>query len=322
MEDRIYDIAGKKFSGHELAPEEEILFSEWLKDESNQLLYVELKKTWEISGVIQRNIVANVDTEWEKFKGIATGARYTKRINRRAVFYIAASIALIFGLFIGYGRFVQEKKIEYATDTSVKQISLPDGSVIWLNRNSSLILSNRFGKENRKVELSGEAYFKVEKSSIPFEIYSFDKVVTRVLGTEFDLRAYQHEQSTELTVVSGRVSFGQEYSKENKVYLKNQRAVISNTGKVIEENAADRNNLLAWQTGILIFDNSPVTQVIKDLSLYFNLEIEIPENSGNLNFTGKFNKPAITEIIDVLELSFQWKHSWIKNQLKFTNSGT
>lgn len=322
MEDRIYDIAGKKFSGHDLSPEEELLFSEWLKKESNKSLYSELENTWRISGVVQRSIVADVDEEWEKFKTIATGTQHPRRINKRTIFYMAASIALILGLFISYNQFVQEKKIEYSTNANVKQLGLPDGSVIWLNRNSSLLLSNRFGKENRKVTLSGEAYFKVEKSSVPFEIYSFNGVVTRVLGTEFDLRAYQQEQNTELTVVSGKVSFGKAGSKENKIYLKNQRAVISNTGKLIEENIADKSNLLAWQTGVLKFDNSPLTKVVKDLSRYFNLEIEIPENATNLNFTGRFDKPSLTEIIDVLELSFQWKHTLIKNQLKFTNTGS
>jgi ferric-dicitrate binding protein FerR (iron transport regulator) len=321
MEDRIFDIIGNKFSGQDINPEDQKILSEWLQKEENRLKYEELERAWNISNKIRKEIKPNVDEEWERFKML----RNENRDNNKKTFHIsrisiAATILILFGLFIAYNQYIRDKKISIIADKADKEVVLPDGSVAWLNSGSTLSYNKEFAENNRKIDMSGEAYFKVVKNNIPFEIHTPHEVITRVLGTEFNLRAQAVENSTELTVISGKVSFGKDGNTNNRVFEKNQQVVLDNSsGKIILKENVNENSL-AWKTHSLKFNNTPLEIVVNDLERYFNLDIIVPEYQEELFFSGDFTKPTVKQIAQIIDISFKWEHTFNEKKLHFSKA--
>jgi transmembrane sensor len=316
LEDRIYDIAGKHFSGSVLGPEEDILFSEWLKNKENAAVYRELQKTWELAGKTTYKLKADIDLEWARFVN-ARDNNKTRFLKPAYVFSIAAGIIALFGLFLFYNS-NQNKEISISSLDNKTEILLPDNSRIWLNKQSTIKYNKKFGKNNRTIHLEGEALFDVQKAALPFEIFTPGEIKTRVLGTMFNLRAFKNESVTKLTVIRGKVSFGKIAEKNTALFTENQQASINiSTGELIKENLFNE-NALSWHTQKLKFDNIPLKDVTMEISRYFNITLNMPANSDSLYFSGRFNQPLPEDIAKILDATFNWTHSSSNDTINFS----
>lgn len=155
------------------------------------------------------------------------------------------------------------------------QVYLPDGTKVWLNAESSIEYPTAFVGNQRLVTLKGEAYFDVAKDlNKPFFVRSKGQMV-EVLGTEFNIKAYEEDQQTLTTLLEGRVKLFVD-NKENENYLNpnEQAKLIDNQVQVLQVNGI---NEVAWKNGFFRFNAATLYDVLKQLQRWYDLEIDFTD---------------------------------------------
>ncbi|SEJ80126.1 FecR family protein [Dyadobacter sp. SG02] len=178
----------------------------------------------------------------------------------------------------------------------VRKHYLPDGSTVTLNASSQLSYPALFNDTLRKVELSGQAFFEVARDTThPFEI-QFSGYVTRVLGTSFDLKAYAGEPAS-LLVREGKVRFS---SHSQSVLVTRGQAVLA-SGLQLAKTEVQNGIAGAWMDQKLVFNNEPLSEIARDISRWYGVEVEIrnPETGAHL-YKGKFQNPSLKALLDDL----------------------
>ncbi|NRF38357.1 FecR family protein [Pedobacter foliorum] len=178
------------------------------------------------------------------------------------------------------------------------KLSLPDGTKVWLNAASSLTYPISFGwLKERRIELSGEAYFEVAKDKLrPFLVQSKTQTV-KVFGTRFNISTYSDDQFTNTTLLEGSVLV-------NQITLKpGQQAV--NSGTAIKVNVVDPNDVIAWKEGEFSFRNEPLQNIMKKISRWYNVDVVYQnKEAGKQIFGGTISKYGkISQILHMLELT-------------------
>ena len=183
------------------------------------------------------------------------------------------------------------------------QMDLPDGSVVWLNSQTTLTYDEDFGKKDRKVTLDGEAYFEVTPDKDrPFVVKAADLEIT-VLGTAFDVCAYKDDNEVSVVLLTGKVDVASESNRyvmqpdEKLVYDRNTGTM--QVGKVYSKEYVE------WTDGNLRFENESLENIVKVLSRVYNVKIvfdsAFPE--GQYFFTGSIGSGGITNALDILSMT-------------------
>lgn len=228
---------------------------------------------------------------------------------------IAAIIALVISVSIA--SFYIYNDIKSPADTafwyetfspigSQTKIILPDSTVVWLNSGSSLKYNQAFGKKDREVTLMGEGYFEVAKDkSKPF-IVQTDSLNINVLGTVFNLRAYNDDADVIVNLIEGSVNISLPTSKNvGLLSMKpNERMVFNKESKKIETSETDASRSSLWTTGKLCFVDATVEQISKDLERKFNVSINITSDDiKNELFSGSINvNLSLAEILTYIDV--------------------
>jgi len=189
--------------------------------------------------------------------------------------------------------------------SQVVNITLADGSKVWLNTGSSLTYPVAFVGNDRKVSISGEAYFEVAHDPTkPFTVANGEMSV-QVLGTHFNINAYDDENNIKVTLLEGSVKVN------NDVTIKpGQQAQISNTG--IDVRAVDVTGAIAWQRGILELNNTELPAIMRQISRWYDLDIVYEGKPRNEKFGGGISKNVpLSSMLKLLEA----------NGVKFTLEG-
>lgn len=179
------------------------------------------------------------------------------------------------------------------------QVSLPDGTKIWLNASSSLRYPTTFEGKERLVELTGEAYFEVATNkSQPFKVISAGQVV-EVLGTQFNINAYSDEHLIKTTLLEGSV---QVYLGEKSSLLKpGQQA---QAGRSLSRKYVDVQEAVAWKNGKTQFINADIKTVMRMISRWYDVEIDYEGEISSETFSGSVSRSkSVTEVLDLLELT-------------------
>lgn len=185
------------------------------------------------------------------------------------------------------------------------ELVLSDGTVVLLNADSKITFPTRFTGNKRTVKLVGEAYFKVSKNKHRPFIVGTGNLYTKVLGTEFNLKAYPHSD-VNVTLIKGSVAVNAE-GKE--VMLKPGENAEYSENKDIEVTTVDTEGYIQWKDGYFYFDNVPLIDVVRDLGRWYNVNIEIRNNSlmsYRLHFIAS-RKASIKEFVDNLN-EFNYLH--------------
>ncbi|MEQ9287803.1 MAG: FecR domain-containing protein [Cyclobacteriaceae bacterium] len=163
---------------------------------------------------------------------------------------------------------------------------LPDGTRVKLNSESTLVIDSRFGQEDRRVTLHGEAFFEVARDTKRPFIISTDNLVTRVLGTSFNFRSYSDEEKVQLLVVNGKVSVYDNYG--DSMILKDHEMLEYDLykHKITKSVCDDLKPYIGWKDGILIFDNDPYDTVIKKIEKWYDVRVQL---SRDIVLTGEYS---------------------------------
>lgn len=193
-------------------------------------------------------------------------------------------------------------------------IVLPDSSVVYLNSESSLIYPSCFGGDTREVTLNGEAYFDVTKDATKrFIVSTAHQSQIEVLGTSFNVEAYDRESYVSTTLVDGRVNFSFTKSGESKclAMVPNQKAIYDSHSGKVRLLATSCESEIAWKNGEIIFHNTPLDEALHMLERRYNVEFLIKNNRLKENaFTGTFTTQRLERILEYFKISsnIRWRY--------------
>jgi len=181
-----------------------------LEIEDNMVLFEDLKIKWETSKKLTLKYSPSTEDSWERLKEKMEKSNAKEFSIIPILYRVAAVLVVALGLIYFYSQKSTPNKTEYFTNAhETKAITLPDNSRIWLNESSYFAYNELFNTETRNVTLKGEAYFEVEKNAEkPFVISTY-KSLTKVLGTSFNISAYDSLSYVDINVNSGRVAFSE-----------------------------------------------------------------------------------------------------------------
>jgi ferric-dicitrate binding protein FerR (iron transport regulator) len=181
------------------------------------------------------------------------------------------------------------------------QLVLPDGSIVWLNAASSIRYPTAFAGNEREVEVTGEAYFEVTKNAArPFRVKMNNGAAVEVLGTHFNINAYNDEPATKITLLEGRIKVS---GKTGNVIIKpGQQARLTDQNNILKvDNDADVEEVMAWKNGAFQFGGADIQTVMRQISRWYDVEVEYQGNIS-LHFAGTMSRNVnISQVLEMLE---------------------
>lgn len=326
-----------KYVSGELSRQEEQEVLAWAaRDEANGIYLAGLKDIWisqhmpqdEASAAEVEKIMHIIRKPGLQNAGLHAGGGY--RIKKWLFWSVAAAVILLFGAGIWLMDFRGERlrgdilanipvlsyknfetsKVLYTPKGVKARLVLPDSSVVWLNSDSRIEYPDTFDSLVRTVSLSGEAYFSVVKNPHrPMIVHTSKGFSLQVLGTEFNVKAYDNDDKALATLYSGEVNLLRELG--NKIVTTKvapfQTVVINtsapdrNVAKVMKESPQDD---AAWKDGIMIFDSTPVSEVVKILERWHGVRFVIRDKEIlNYKITATFHSESIVQIMDLIQLT-------------------
>ena len=207
---------------------------------------------------------------------------------------------------------LKEEPVEYmeirTTPGMVASVDLPDGTKVWLNSDSYLRHPVKFNGETRDVVLKGEAYFKVTRNEkAPFRVNTKADMQIEVLGTEFNIDAYDENPYVTTTLISGSVKvnyFDENNQGENLVMKPGQKVFYDEYSKKIALSEPFIPAEVAWKDGKIILRNTSLEETLKLLSRRFNVDFVLRNKALKDNyFTGTFEKQQLPRILEHLRIS-------------------
>ncbi len=181
---------------------------------------------------------------------------------------------------------------------------LPDGSAVWLNAASSITFPTRFVDNERLVILNGEAYFDIQPDPAkPFRVKLANNTSVQVLGTTFNINAYDNEGAIIATLISGRVQVNGA-GNNSRVLSPGDQASLPYSAAGIQVSRADTSQVLAWKNGIFNFDNADIQTVMKQLERWYDIEVKYENGVPDISFGGKMDRNlSLKNITRMLEIS-------------------
>ena len=255
-------------------------------------------------------------------------------INKRLINFIIRAAAVLFIPLILYSTYVTfkftDKRNKLMNQVLVQTIKVPpgvqtdfilsDGSHVWLNSGSVFKYPGSFQGKFREVELTGEAYFDISKDlDHPF-IVNAGKVNIEVKGTQFVVIDYPEDPQIEVILETGEVSlFKGDNKKHNLLALikPGEKVTYDIANKISSISKVDVEKYTAWKEGLLIFRSDPITEVVKQLSRKFNVNVELagPDIEEYI-YTATFKNETLIQILDLLQKSAPIKYSIYDQKVK------
>jgi transmembrane sensor len=275
-------------------------------------------KQWKELREMNSDKEIDVDKAWNNLysrmseNGLITEAPVVRRsFIRTAYFRIAAMVLLLLGIgsvlvYLNDKGVLSLKTFVATTDNQKNlQVTLPDGSNIFLNRNTRLSYRENFGRHGRNVTLSGEAFFEITPDEKNPFVIDAGKASIKVLGTSFNVITSNSDSAVEVYVRTGKVMVSD--NEGTKSLILDPGYIGKMDSGSSEKSLNDDANYMAWNTGVLIYDGQTLDVVFRDLKKVYNMDITVndPKILGN---TWTTNGPVDNEkqetIIRLICVSF------------------
>lgn len=181
------------------------------------------------------------------------------------------------------------------------KVTLPDGTTVWLNAASSIRYPTTFLGQERRVEMSGEAYFEVVKNvEKPFKVSANGKAEVKVLGTHFNVDAYPEEGIIKTTLLEGAVSMST--SANPAVLLKPGQQAAAGQADIKVVNNANIDQVMAWKYGLFNFDRSNLPSVMNELSRWYDVDVRYEGEIPSRTFRGKIKRDlSLAQVLEILQ---------------------
>jgi len=178
------------------------------------------------------------------------------------------------------------------------EIVLQDGSRVWLNSLSSIRYPTAFTGPERRVEISGEAYFEISKNAKPF-IVEIKQMEVEVLGTHFDVNGYEDEDAIKTTLLEGKVKVRS--LRGTNLLKPGQQARLSNNGIMSVVDDVNLNQVIAWKDGVFEFDNADIETIMRQLVRWYGVEV-VYKKPVKVHFGGSISRNVnLSKVLHMLE---------------------
>ncbi len=333
--DNYITLLFKKLKG-DISLEEQSLLDVWTSQSpENEKLFKEVEKDWQLTAqyeaptdievdvvadfkLLQRRIQQEenlVKTVQDNLRiahqpvGKVVGLNTKKSSSRWIGWAAAAAIALAVGFWFTAQSTVAPTDL-LSTNTKYqeqKTVTLADGTKVWLNGNSELRYPANFTGKQRTVALTGEAFFEVTRNPNQPFIITTNKSKVTVLGTSFNVRAITAENETEVFVKTGKVRFENSNGDQKVELTPSEKGVYNAADNTIRESVEEDMNEIAWQSGRLVFKDTPLKEVIADLNKQFAVDIKLSNASLNTCVYSSIEKTTdgITVILQAIVDAFE-----------------
>lgn len=302
MDQRIKELF-KKYQEGTASPQERSLVEIWFESHYGQQGR-KLSRNEEIS------VFEDLDARINSFLTAETSAAEDIPV-RRMNFHWLQVAAVFFTLLLSgiymRNRYTKKSLPETFTEISTqrgakKEITLKDGTTVFLNSGSSVAISSRFGQTKREVKLIGEAFFQVKHDAKrPFVIHT-GKLQTTVLGTSFNIKAYPDEEQMKVSVATGKVSVQksgivQPYART----LTHNQALVYNSVKNSHLiTTVNTDSVSSWRSNHLIFENASYEEIARTLGRWYNLDVKLAAHRDTKKYTLSFYNERIDKVLNVL----------------------
>lgn len=202
----------------------------------------------------------------------------------------------------------RQQEIQYNTITTPRggqyEVVLPDGSKVWLNATSSIKFPAAFTRNKRVVEITGEAYFEIAKNADrPFIVKKGD-VEIQVLGTQFNVNAYDDEPGMKVTMLEGLVRIVQQTTDNRQLIKPGEQIRLNKNGKMKLIENADVSEAVAWKEGLFQFSDDNIEQIMRQISRWYNVEIIYENGIPEGHITGKIPRNTnLSNVLKIMQLS-------------------
>lgn len=307
--DSIYDLLAKQFTG-ELKPEDQGKLMQWINEDPDNKKYAEqLALLWHESKKIAVQSTIEEDAAWLRFKEKVRSIEHQqKRVKMHHVWLrVAAMVIVVAGLGLIF-YYVANKKMQhdmvsvsFQTTNNTQTDTLPDASVIVLNKNSRLSYPSRFKKDKRYVSLQGEAFFHVTPNKESPFIISVNDVTVRVVGTSFNIRSVYGK--TEVIVETGIV----QVTKNGKtIELRPKEKVVTEWQDTVLQKEENTDELYQYyRSKKFVCNNTPLRRLVETLNEAYDAHITIANDRvGNLKLTTTFDNISLNQILSVIRETF------------------
>ncbi len=321
----------------DISDQEQQQLDNWLEeDAANQQLRDQVQQEWELSEAYEPNLRIDTKADFQKLKArIEEYDKAEKKASdegrvvplRRRWLSIAAGLLLAFSLAWWLWPNTPDP-VQYSEITTgegeKRELLLADGSTVWLNENSKLIFPDRFVDDQRLIKLEGEAFFSVQKNTdSPFIIQTVHEAEIQVLGTSFLVQATSGSEQVLVEVATGTVRLQNNAKEQQLVLTAGERGIWSTADNSAQKSEAGNQNIYAWQSGVLRFEQTPMPQVIADVERYFQVSITA-ENPNILDciVSARFPDPELEEVLTAI--TFTLDLEWSRNdqgQYSITGDG-
>ncbi len=302
---------------------------DWMEaSENNRQLFEKYKAVWGKMDVVSSIATLDLEAEWNHQESLIEQASTTLDINdgssrsaedsgkdessepgerSRPVIFMATRIAVaavvVIALVLG-GLYTSRNVGSHTMTTAENSMEfiLPDGSSVTLNSNSILVYPKKFKKDQRSVSLEGEGFFEVTGNpEWPFVIETRE-VDIRVLGTSFNVNAYETNEEIEVIVKTGQVAVTWHGEVPKTIILKpGSKAVYNKSKENLSLSTAIDKNYLAWKTRSFVFEDQSLEEVAGALNKVYGSEIFIPSDSLKISkITTTFHEQSLDAILNVL----------------------
>jgi ferric-dicitrate binding protein FerR (iron transport regulator) len=304
------EIAFKYFEGLATDAELEQLLH-WLRNKENRIVFNSYRLDWK-NGLKSDRFPGGGEASWQRIQttlGQKSFERWQKSRNLikfyrvAAIFFFVISLGSLAWYFTNQPQAIPETFTHVMTDNGqISKVELPDGSLVWLNSGSKITYNNFFSAENREVTLSGEAFFDVSRhEEIPM-VVKCNGLDVKVLGTRFNVNAYEPEKSVEIVLENGAVElintiidqtfYQMRPGEQVKVNLQsNQYTAVS----------VNTNRYTSWKEGIVNIYDLPIEDLVKRLEKRYNQQFELTPEVMELRYTFTIENEPLEDVLKLME---------------------
>lgn len=310
----IHQLAVNYFEGSISKDDERVLFDFVSENQHNINLFKNWEREWTASHQPQENMLLL----WERLKcrisiqqnSVTYFSSSVSKVYRKKIWHCVSAVAAVF-LIIFFSVSIYRTYLEknqgapFVFETHCAErskVTLPDGTVVWLNAATTLSCPNDYNKKSRRVNLSGEAYFEVKKNEdIPFVVYAKDYPLL-VKGTKFNVTAYPEEQVLTAALLEGLLQFGDD---ESGLMMHPDDVVTYNLSLNAKSiYSTDAKQFISWTEGRIEYDSITFDELFRRLSRQYDVDIVFTSERKTdkvLNISLN-NGESITDVLDALSL--------------------
>lgn len=318
-----YELIARYLAG-ECTEQEKQQVEEWSRQ--HPAMMDELTKIWQ--EIPSGHFVPKVEQALQKVNSrIDTKKKSSPRRLYTLIGSIAAIALVLLISTVGFwNRGTSESyhsHILLSLNTSVNQTmeyELPDGSKVWLNQSSEVRYPEEFTENTREIYMEGEVFFDVAPDKDkPFIIYA-NGTKTQVVGTSFGIKAMKDINEVVVTVSTGIVNLSAKGKSKHIKLTQGEQGICNPEQKKLEKNSQPDPNSLAWKTKVLVFRQSPLTEVADVIENTYHTPISVDQSVADLQITATYEKLSLEELLQVIEMTLQIQAKEDKNGILFERS--